>query len=324
MSRPSPSMAVALLALFVALGGTGYAASKVNGRNIVNRSISGAKIKRNTLGGAEIRESRLGKVPSASDTDQLNGRPASAYLLVGNTAANSSHLNGFDASAFLLANGTAANASALGGLPPSAYLGAGATAADAAKLGGKAPSAYLGAADTAANADELDGKDSADFLAAEGKAADADKLDGLDSAAFAPAAKVLAAGPVTLAMPATSGQKATSTLATDGPLSLVGECENSGGTPIARVTLQQSGGEHFTVFVGEVASGKATSGGGSATIVQVTATGGLPVWDAARHTFSALTNPATGVAALQGSATAITNSGFGTNQCYVAAAALAS
>ena len=303
MSRVSPSMAVALLALFVALGGTGYAAAKLNGRNIVNGSITGKKLKRNTLGGRQIKESSLGKVPSASDADLLDGRPSSAYLLVGNTAANSSHLNGFDASAFLLANGTAANASALGGLPPSAYLGA---------------------ADTAANADKLDGKDSTGFLAAAGKAADADKLDGLDSAAFAPAAKVLAAGPVTLAMPATSGQKATSTLATDGPLSLVGECENSGGTPIARVTLQQSGGEHFPVFVGEVASGKVTASGAPATIVQVTATGGLPVWDAARHTFSALANPATGAAAFQGSATAITNSGFGTNECYLAAAAFAS
>jgi hypothetical protein len=135
---------------------------------------------------------------------------------------------------------------------------------------------------------------------------------------------VLAAGPVVLAMPATAGQKATSTLATDGPLSLVGECENSGGTPIARVTLQQSGGEHFSVLVGEVTGGKVSSGGGAATIVQVTATGGTPVWDAARHTFSALTNPVTGSAALQGSATAITNSGIGTNECYVAAAAFAS
>ena len=37
MKRVSPSMAVALLALFVALGGTGYAAAKINGRNIKDR-----------------------------------------------------------------------------------------------------------------------------------------------------------------------------------------------------------------------------------------------------------------------------------------------
>ena len=44
MKRVSPSMAVALLALFVALGGTGYAAAKINGRNIIDRSIPGTKL----------------------------------------------------------------------------------------------------------------------------------------------------------------------------------------------------------------------------------------------------------------------------------------
>jgi hypothetical protein len=143
VSRVSPSMAVALLALFVALGGTGYAAARLNGRDIVNGSITGKKLKRNTLGGRQIKESSLGRVPSASDSDQLDGRPASAYLLAGNTAANAAHLDGFDASAFLLSNGTAINASALGGQPPSAFLGAGATAANSRALQGHPASDFL-------------------------------------------------------------------------------------------------------------------------------------------------------------------------------------
>jgi hypothetical protein len=36
LRRPSPSMAVALIALFVALGGTGYAALTITGKNVKN------------------------------------------------------------------------------------------------------------------------------------------------------------------------------------------------------------------------------------------------------------------------------------------------
>ena len=62
---PSASTAVALLALFVALGGTGYAAVKVNGKNVKTRTITGKKFKSNTLTGKQIRESRLATVPRA-------------------------------------------------------------------------------------------------------------------------------------------------------------------------------------------------------------------------------------------------------------------
>jgi hypothetical protein len=74
---PSPSMAVALLALFVALGGTSYAALKVSGRQIVNNSV-GTKdlrnndvrskdIRDNSLTGADVNEAKLGTVPSAAN-----------------------------------------------------------------------------------------------------------------------------------------------------------------------------------------------------------------------------------------------------------------
>ena len=52
--RPSPSMSVALIALFIALGGTGYAAVKINGKNIKNGTISGKKLKNRTLGTAKL------------------------------------------------------------------------------------------------------------------------------------------------------------------------------------------------------------------------------------------------------------------------------
>jgi hypothetical protein len=62
---------IALLALFIALGGSSYAALRIHGSQIENRSVSGKKLKRNTLGGATIRESRLGKVRRARRADRL-------------------------------------------------------------------------------------------------------------------------------------------------------------------------------------------------------------------------------------------------------------
>ena len=59
---PSPSMAVAVCALIVALGGTATAAALISGSRLTNRSVSGVKVKRNTLTGTEIAESKLNLV----------------------------------------------------------------------------------------------------------------------------------------------------------------------------------------------------------------------------------------------------------------------
>src|SRR5215217_1201463 len=61
------------LAVFIALGGSSYAAFTISGRNIKNHSIAGKKLRHNALTGAEIRESRLGKVRQAANADRLNG-----------------------------------------------------------------------------------------------------------------------------------------------------------------------------------------------------------------------------------------------------------
>ncbi len=50
---------MATLAVFIALGGSSYAAVTISGSTIKKRSIAGTKLKRNTLAGAQIRESRL-------------------------------------------------------------------------------------------------------------------------------------------------------------------------------------------------------------------------------------------------------------------------
>ncbi|MGC1164925.1 MAG: hypothetical protein WA862_02330 [Solirubrobacterales bacterium] len=70
-------MVVAMLALFVALGGSAYAAGKIGTKNIKANAITTSKIKKNAITttkikneaitGAKIKESSLGPVPTATN-----------------------------------------------------------------------------------------------------------------------------------------------------------------------------------------------------------------------------------------------------------------
>jgi hypothetical protein len=74
--RPSAALIVAVLALVIALGGTGYAAAKINGGSIAKgtikgkalkaKTVTGDKVADDTLTGTEIAETTLGQVPSAA------------------------------------------------------------------------------------------------------------------------------------------------------------------------------------------------------------------------------------------------------------------
>ncbi|HVV91129.1 MAG TPA: hypothetical protein VHB53_11590 [Solirubrobacterales bacterium] len=66
--RPSPAMIVALVALVTALGGTAYAAGRIDGNSIVKQSIGGGKLKKKTLTGFQINVAKLGEVPLAKRT----------------------------------------------------------------------------------------------------------------------------------------------------------------------------------------------------------------------------------------------------------------
>jgi hypothetical protein len=59
LRRPSHATIVAYLALFVALGGSVYAATKINGRSIKPKSIPGSRLKPNSVTGRQIKESTL-------------------------------------------------------------------------------------------------------------------------------------------------------------------------------------------------------------------------------------------------------------------------
>jgi hypothetical protein len=116
--RPSPALLVAVLALLIALGGTVYAARRINGRSIVARSIPGNRLRprsvaanrlrpgvlgrqfRGPLTGADIDEGSLGTVPSAvhaqSADTAVSARDADTALNAVN-AVNAQTVNGFGA-----------------------------------------------------------------------------------------------------------------------------------------------------------------------------------------------------------------------------------
>ena len=72
LSRPSPALIVAIIALIVSMGGTGYAAftlpnNSVGTKQLKNGSVTAAKVKRHSLTGAQINLKKLGTVPAARD-----------------------------------------------------------------------------------------------------------------------------------------------------------------------------------------------------------------------------------------------------------------
>jgi hypothetical protein len=72
---------MATLAVFIALGGSSYAALRITGRNVENGSLTFRDLGRDTLGGGRIKESRLGTVRRARNADQLNGITAGKLLV---------------------------------------------------------------------------------------------------------------------------------------------------------------------------------------------------------------------------------------------------
>lgn len=57
--RPSPAMVVACISLFVALGGVGYAATKIGSGQIKNNSIRTQDIRNRTIRGKDVRGNTL-------------------------------------------------------------------------------------------------------------------------------------------------------------------------------------------------------------------------------------------------------------------------
>jgi hypothetical protein len=72
---------MATLAVFIALGGSSFAALTITGRDVVNGSLTSRDLQRDALGGGRIKESRLGKVRRSRNADRLNGVTAATLLV---------------------------------------------------------------------------------------------------------------------------------------------------------------------------------------------------------------------------------------------------
>jgi hypothetical protein len=57
--RPTPSMVIALVALFVAMGGTGYAALTVTSKNVKDESLTTKDVKNDSLTGKDVKNGSL-------------------------------------------------------------------------------------------------------------------------------------------------------------------------------------------------------------------------------------------------------------------------
>jgi hypothetical protein len=90
LTRHLRGNAVAYLALFVALGGTSYAASQLTGDDIRNSSLTGADIASSSVKGGDIVNSSLAgrdvKDGTLTGADVLNGSLTSADLKTGEVA----------------------------------------------------------------------------------------------------------------------------------------------------------------------------------------------------------------------------------------------
>jgi hypothetical protein len=96
LRKPSPAMAVAILALFAALGGTAAASfGPFKGNNIIKKhSLSGNRLKNGTLTGTQINLGKLGKVRSASHADTARTATRATTANNATNASNASTVNG--------------------------------------------------------------------------------------------------------------------------------------------------------------------------------------------------------------------------------------
>ena len=114
--RPSAALVVALVALFAALGGTGYAAATLSGREIQRRSIPANRVIPNALGGGQIDESKLGPVPTAQQA--LTAQTAQSASEAGHATNADNATNAQNA----VNAQTAQNAQQLQGRGPEAFM----------------------------------------------------------------------------------------------------------------------------------------------------------------------------------------------------------
>jgi hypothetical protein len=119
MKRPSPTLLIACLALFLSLGGVSYGVATgfidsreiknntIRAKDIRNGQVTSADIRDNDVRGVDVNESSLGKVPTAGSADSAGSATTATNAAHATDATNAAHAT----------NATnAANADAVGGV----------------------------------------------------------------------------------------------------------------------------------------------------------------------------------------------------------------
>ena len=145
--QPSPALVIACLALFVALGGTVLAATKIDGKTIKvkslpgNRlevgSVPGNRIAAHSLIGDRIQADTLGEVPNAAHANSADTARRAGTATAADHAADATTINGHGVGC---ATGRRQYAGACWDLVPSfAAVNATEAAAECAVRGGELP-----------------------------------------------------------------------------------------------------------------------------------------------------------------------------------------
>jgi len=102
--RPSPALVIACLALFVALGGTVLAATKIDGKAIKVKSLPGNRLKvgsvpgnriaPNSLQGSQIRAGTLAEVPNATHAGSADTARHAQTATAADHATDATTING--------------------------------------------------------------------------------------------------------------------------------------------------------------------------------------------------------------------------------------
>jgi hypothetical protein len=116
MRKPAPATVIALIALFVALGGTTYAATSlpansvgtkqlrngaVTNRTLHTGAVTRSKVAPNSLTGTEINSATLGTVPTATHAINADRATNAVHATSADHATNADKLAGAPASAYL-------------------------------------------------------------------------------------------------------------------------------------------------------------------------------------------------------------------------------
>ncbi|HZO06629.1 MAG TPA: hypothetical protein VFB52_09590 [Solirubrobacterales bacterium] len=91
----NPASLLAVVAIFMAMGGVSYAAAtKIGTKDIKKAAVTTAKLKNDAVTGAKVKESSLGQVPKAAQATSADSATKAA------TATNAEQLGGIPAASF--------------------------------------------------------------------------------------------------------------------------------------------------------------------------------------------------------------------------------